>query len=207
MACRDLLGRKSEQELSPALLQLPGKNDAVYEAALMRRNIVDACATAATECYLDAAWQYLKGRNHADARHVRCSGATAEELVRKPTSQITSMHLSREAWLRLCVFISYTVSGNDGKVWKHGRVVLVLTPPHLEGVPTADTRASLPLAIASCNSCAAPIRRIGLLLETWQWPAIAVVGRNWHAFVECVRQQANAAALRDELDSIICRLS
>lgn len=173
---------------------------------MMREHLLDACATQDTNLGLECSWQDLVMLDHADAQPGQRTPAMMQE---QPTAcQITSMQLSREPWLRTCVFVKYIIADSAGNAVKHDRVVLVLTPPPLEAPAGSiiNARVQLPLAIASCCSCAAPIRRLGSLLRAWQWPAIAVVGTSWRSLVDCVQQKANAESFRDSVHAIICEL-
>eukprot|EP00892_Ulva_mutabilis_P010580 jgi/Ulvmu1/7895/UM004_0127.1 len=198
---RDRIKGIEERTLSPMMFKFPGMQQYENQTAVIRQCLTDACTTRATTLFSESTWQELMSQEEASHSHMQHHVAAQSE--QGPGCEFISLHSSNAPWLQLCIFASYTVFSETGAVLKHGRVALVLTPPHLEAGSTAHTVARSPFAFTSCKSCAASVERLGFMLEAWQWPAVAVVGKSWHALVDCVQQQSNAASLRADMMAMV----
>lgn len=205
--CSDSMDCPPEQYLSPALFLFPGRHADACEAATIRNSLVSACSTAAVDVMLYVSSQYIMELTpivHASSMY--SNGYISDDQMEDRTCKIDSMHVISEPWMTSCIFVTYSVYNANATLLKHARVVLVLTPPHLETAPTGTVKEGLPWAIGSCNSCLAPIRRLGELLGAWNWPAITISGRSWRALVDISQQKAQFAALRDGVHSILLDL-
>lgn len=197
-----------EQTLSPALFLFPGRHAFAREAAMIRNNLVSSCSNAAVDGVHNVSCQYIMGLHPVvNACSMHSTDYVSDDQMEHRTCKIDSMYVSSEPWMTSCIFVTYSMYDANAVLLKHARIVLVLTPPQLEIGPTEIVRQGMPWAIGSCNSCLAPIRRLGEILDAWNWPAITILGRSWRALVDVSQQQAQSAVLREGIYSILLDLS